>query len=319
MSNTSLAFRVAAAPLLREEKHADKTSAPFLYVYAPDEDAPHVADVLKRSNIPHVINCYGILDYSGKTFCFYRRAALSNLQLDILHDAAAAGGRVEKLLDHLEQRFHYVEVELLPDDAHPDTAPLQLPQRWLKRLLDITLSLALLLLTLPLWLLTALAIRLESPGPVFFRQRRTGLDNREFEILKFRSMYQDAEKDGARWAAPNDKRVTRTGYFIRRTRIDELPQLLNVLKGDMSLIGPRPEREVFIHELEQHIPFYRFRHTVKPGITGLAQVRYTYGASIKDAMHKHRHDMYYLKHQSLWIDVKILLKTIQIVVTGQGV
>jgi lipopolysaccharide/colanic/teichoic acid biosynthesis glycosyltransferase len=132
-------------------------------------------------------------------------------------------------------------------------------------------------------------------------------------------MCEDAEKDGARWASKQDSRITRVGKFIRKTRIDELPQLLNVLKGEMSLVGPRPEREVFIRDLEKQIPFYRFRHTVKPGVTGLAQVRYTYGASVADAMHKHRYDIYYIKHQSVWMDMRILFDTVRVVLTGQGV
>lgn len=189
----------------------------------------------------------------------------------------------------------------------------------LKRGLDVGVALLLLIMTLPIWLITAIAIKWESPGTVFFRQRRTGLLNQEFTILKFRSMCEDAEKDGAQWATKNDSRVTRVGKFIRKTRIDELPQLLNVLKGDMSMVGPRPEREVFIHDLEQHIPFYRVRHTVKPGVTGLAQVSYTYGASVEDAKHKHRYDMHYIKHQSVWMDLRILWNTVRVVLTGQGV
>lgn len=190
---------------------------------------------------------------------------------------------------------------------------------FLKRGIDVSVSLLLLIMTLPIWLITAIAIKWESPGAVFFRQQRTGLFNQEFNILKFRSMCEDAEKDGARWASKDDSRITRVGKFIRKTRIDELPQLLNVLKGDMSLVGPRPEREVFIHDLEKHIPFYRFRHTVKPGVTGLAQVSYTYGASVEDAMHKHRYDMHYIKHQSVWMDMRILFDTVRVVLTGQGV
>ncbi len=189
----------------------------------------------------------------------------------------------------------------------------------LKRLLDVSVSLLLLALTLPIWLITAIAIKWESPGAVFFQQRRTGLFNQEFNILKFRSMCEDAEKDGARWASKNDSRITRVGKFIRKTRIDELPQLLNVLKGEMSMVGPRPEREVFIRDLEKHIPFYRVRHTVKPGVTGLAQVSYTYGASLEDAKHKHRYDMAYIRHQSVWMDLRILWNTVRVVLTGQGV
>ena len=131
-------------------------------------------------------------------------------------------------------------------------------------------------------------------------------------------MRNDAEKNGAQWASQNDSRVTKVGNFIRKTRIDELPQLINVFKGEMSLVGPRPEREVFISELENTIPYYRFRHSVKPGITGLAQVKYPYGASIEDAAWKHRYDVYYIKHQSLLLDIKILLLTVKVVLFGMG-
>lgn len=190
---------------------------------------------------------------------------------------------------------------------------------WGRRLVDVGVALFLLLLTLPLWLVIAVAIKLDSRGPVFFRQRRTGLHDREFTILKFRSMYTDAEKDGPRWASLNDSRVTRVGRLLRRTRLDELPQLLNVLRGDMALVGPRPEREVFVRMLEQHIPGYRFRHCIRPGITGLAQVSYTYGASVEDAKVKYRYDLYYIQRRSWWLDLQILWRTVRIVLTGQGV
>jgi exopolysaccharide biosynthesis polyprenyl glycosylphosphotransferase len=254
---------------------------------------------------------------------FFKRSDLSQEQVEFLIEAASAGANVEPLLNYLDRRLNFVEVELLHGDYLLDNNLFRLAlgkrRLWQKRLVDSFFAIFLLVLTLPVWLLTALAIKLESNGPIFFRQRRTGLFNEEFEIIKFRSMRQDAEKDGARWASRNDNRITSVGNFIRKTRIDELPQLLNVLKGEMSMIGPRPEREVFIRDLENHIPFYRFRHMVKPGITGLAQVKYAYGASIEDAMYKHRHDIYYIKHQTLWMDLKILAHTIRIVVTGQGV
>ncbi|WP_323888720.1 sugar transferase, partial [Aeromonas caviae] len=171
---------------------------------------------------------------------------------------------------------------------------------------------------IPIGLLAALAIKLESPGPIFYRQARVGQFNQEFDVIKFRSMRNDAEKNGAQWASKNDARVTRVGRFIRKTRIDELPQLINVFKGEMSLVGPRPEREVFIKELEAVIPYYRFRHAVKPGITGLAQVSYPYGASIEDAVWKHKYDIFYIKHQSLVLDIKILLLTVKTVLFGMG-
>lgn len=328
MSESSLSFRLTAASFFQEKPQRSlrtvaEARQPLVHVYAPEHDVAHVSDVLKRANIPHVINQYELRDYQGKTLCFFKRSDLSSYQLEFLVNAASAGGQVEALLDYLDRHLHFVEVELLHGDYLLDSNIMRAARRhekqWSKRVMDIGLSLLLLCLTLPVWALTALAIRLESAGPVFFRQRRTGLFNQEFEIIKFRSMRQDAEKDGAKWASKNDSRITRVGSFIRKTRIDELPQLINVLKGEMSLIGPRPEREVFIRELEQVIPFYRFRHMVKPGVTGLAQVKYSYGASVEDAMYKHRHDIYYIKHQNVWLDMHILLQTVRIVVTGQGV
>jgi lipopolysaccharide/colanic/teichoic acid biosynthesis glycosyltransferase len=166
--------------------------------------------------------------------------------------------------------------------------------------------------------LTALAIRIEGKGPIFYRQLRVGLHNKQYYVYKFRSMRTDAEINGPQWAQDNDNRVTRVGRFIRNTRIDELPQLLNVLVGNMSMVGPRPEREVFVKELEQTIPYYRFRHAIKPGITGLAQVKYQYGASVDDAIWKHKYDIHYIKHQSLWIDVKIMFKTLPTIFFGMG-
>lgn len=327
MSDTTLTFRLAP-DALSTDVGRDKPSKghtqtnDILYVYTPEQDVTSITEVLKRNQIPHVMNHYGIRDYHDKTLCFCKLSDLSDRQLNFLVNAASAGAHVTALLDHLDKRLNFVEIDLLTADYLLDKNPLQRAaagQDMQKRLLDIAVSLLLLIFTSPLWLLTALAIKLESAGPVFFQQRRTGLFNQEFNILKFRSMCQDAEKDGARWASKNDSRITRVGNFIRKTRIDELPQLINVLKGEMSIVGPRPEREVFIHELEKHVPFYRFRHTVKPGVTGLAQVRYTYGASVEDAMHKHRHDIYYIKHQSVWMDMRILLDTVRIVLTGQGV
>jgi exopolysaccharide biosynthesis polyprenyl glycosylphosphotransferase len=174
--------------------------------------------------------------------------------------------------------------------------------------------------SLPIMVLTALLIKLESAGPVLYRQERVGQGGRNFTILKFRSMCVDAEKDGKpRWAGQNDSRVTLTGRFIRRTRIDELPQVFNVFFGDMSFVGPRPERPYFVQDLTQKIPYYGVRHTVKPGITGWAQVRYAYGATDEDAMHKLQYDLYYVKNHSLFLDLMILFQTAQVVLWGKGV
>lgn len=190
--------------------------------------------------------------------------------------------------------------------------------RRLKRALDVFLSLSLLTLSSPIMLLTALAIRLESGGPVIYKQDRVGLHEKEFIVYKFRSMRADAEKDGARWAQKNDSRVTAFGRFIRKTRIDELPQLWNVLKGDMSFIGPRPERMTFVKDLKKSIPYYSLRHTVKPGLTGWAQVSYPYGASEEDARRKLEYDLYYVKNMSLLLDIHIIFKTIGVVLFPKG-
>jgi exopolysaccharide biosynthesis polyprenyl glycosylphosphotransferase len=183
---------------------------------------------------------------------------------------------------------------------------------------DIVLSLLLLVFTLPLMLLAAVAVRLDSPGPVLYRQERVGLGGGTFTVLKFRSMRTDAEARGPVWAAQRDSRVTRVGSFIRLTRIDELPQLLNVLRGQMSVIGPRPERPHFVEQLEQALPFYRDRALVKPGLTGWAQVNYPYGASVEDARAKLSYDLYYVKHRSLLLDLMILLATVRVVLFQRG-
>ena len=190
---------------------------------------------------------------------------------------------------------------------------------FVKRAFDLSASLVLLSLALPVMLLTALLIKLESPGPVFYRQERIGRGGRSFDVIKFRSMRVDAETDGvARWAQAKDPRVTRVGSFIRKMRIDELPQLLNVLRGDMSLVGPRPERPVFVDQLKSQIRFYDIRHSVKPGVTGWAQVRYSYGASVEDAVRKLQFDLYYVKNHSLFLDLLILVETVRVVLFREG-
>jgi sugar transferase (PEP-CTERM system associated) len=190
---------------------------------------------------------------------------------------------------------------------------------FVKRAFDLIVSVVMLVLALPVMLITALAIRWESPGPVIYRQERVGLGGRRFMCLKFRSMRADAERDGvARWAVKADPRVTRVGRVIRKLRIDELPQLLNVLRGEMSFVGPRPERPSFVQELKRDIPFYDIRHSVKPGVTGWAQVRYSYGASVEDARKKLQFDLYYVKNHSLFLDLLILVETVRVVLFREG-
>ncbi|MDR2800683.1 MAG: exopolysaccharide biosynthesis polyprenyl glycosylphosphotransferase, partial [Desulfovibrio sp.] len=190
--------------------------------------------------------------------------------------------------------------------------------RRFKRALDVFLSLGLFVFALPLMLAAILCVRLESPGPALYRQKRVGLNGSEFTVVKIRSMRADAEKDGAVWAGRNDSRVTRIGRVIRKTRIDELPQLVNVIKGEMSLIGPRPERMEFVRELREAIPYYDVRHTVKPGISGWAQVCYPYGASLEDARLKLEYDLYYIKNMSALLEAKIILKTVGVVLFPKG-
>jgi exopolysaccharide biosynthesis polyprenyl glycosylphosphotransferase len=188
-----------------------------------------------------------------------------------------------------------------------------------KRSADVALSSLGLLLTWPMMVATAIAVRLDSAGPILFKQERVGCDGVPFTVFKFRSMRADAEaKTGAVWASENDPRITRSGRFIRKTRLDELPQLINILVGDMSLVGPRPERPVFVQDLSQKIPYYSQRHIVKPGLTGWAQINYPYGNTVEDALQKLQYDLFYIKNQSLLFDLSILFNTIKTVVLRKG-
>jgi sugar transferase (PEP-CTERM system associated) len=193
-------------------------------------------------------------------------------------------------------------------------------QRFVGRAFDILMSLALLIVATPVMLLTAIAIRIEDGfrSPVLYRQTRVGLYNQPFKVLKFRSMTQDAEADGPVWAVPDDPRITKVGAFIRKARIDELPQLINVLRGDMSFVGPRPERPEFVAQLAKCVPYYRSRHAVKPGITGWAQLCYSYGSSDQDALEKLQYDLFYVKHRSLIFDLAIVVQTVEVVLWGKG-
>jgi sugar transferase (PEP-CTERM system associated) len=190
--------------------------------------------------------------------------------------------------------------------------------RAFKRVVDVVFAAVGLVVASPLMLLTAIAVRLDSPGPIFYRQERVGENDRLFTLCKFRSMRCDAEQGTPIWAQNNDSRVTRVGRFIRLTRLDEMPQLLNVLRGDMSFVGPRPERPYFVQQLTAQIPFYAERHAVKPGVTGWAQVRYRYGASVEDAMEKLRYDLYYIKNMSIAFDLTIFLDTVKVIVCAKG-
>jgi exopolysaccharide biosynthesis polyprenyl glycosylphosphotransferase len=202
-----------------------------------------------------------------------------------------------------------------------DIMPELMPEweKKLKRLMDIVISFLILVINLPIIIITAFAIKLDSAGPVFFIQDRSGMNGRTFRIIKFRSMYQDAEKQtGPVWSSKDDPRVTKAGSFIRKVRIDELPQMLNVLKGEMSIVGPRPERPFFVEKLSEEIPYYKRRLKVRPGITGWAQVKHKYDESVEDVKIKLRYDLFYIENMSLRMDLKIIMRTIFVVLFGQG-
>ena len=190
---------------------------------------------------------------------------------------------------------------------------------YFKRFLDIVFSLLGIALSWPLMILVAVAVKLDSPGPLLFRQIRVGKNEDIFEVLKFRTMREDAESQtGAVWAVTNDPRVTKVGKFLRKTRLDEIPQFFNVLRGDMAFVGPRPERPEFVLELYQLLPYYTKRHALKPGVTGWAQVKYPYGASVEDALEKLNYDLYYIKNYSIFLDILIIMETVQVVLFGKG-
>nr|WP_315900670.1 sugar transferase [Halomonas sp. DP5Y7-2] len=210
-----------------------------------------------------------------------------------------------------------VQIEHLAENEIGSLLPSRL-YSFFKRCFDIFAVLLVAPLTVPLMALTAIAVKLDSRGPALFIQERVGQGNKSYKIYKFRSMRVDSEKDGAKLAQTSDSRITRVGKFIRKTRLDELPQFFNVIKGDMSLIGPRPEQRAFVEQFEEEIPFYTYRHVVKPGITGWAQVVQGYASDADDTRIKIQHDFYYIKHFSLWIDILIVFKTIKTILTGFG-
>lgn len=243
------------------------------------------------------------------------------LPLRELLDCRISGVKVMDLSSHYENMLGQIRIDALKagwlifgegfDQGFMRTS--------IKRVFDWMFALVMLILLAPVMLITALAILFEDGGPIFYKQERVGQNGRLFNVIKFRSMRNDAESDGKpRWASANDDRVTRVGRFIRKVRIDELPQLYCVLKGDMSMVGPRPERPFFVDKLTKEIPFYTVRHSVKPGVTGWAQVRYHYGASVDDAVHKLQYDLYYVKNHTLLLDLMVLFETVGVVVGGKG-
>jgi sugar transferase (PEP-CTERM system associated) len=330
--------------------HSHALGALRVLIVGTGTEAAQVARDLRRS--PHPARLVGFYpvhadtppsaDAAGPAPVFARTADLVQLaQQHRVHDIVVAvreqrggtlpmaallacrirGMRVLSLADHYEHTHGEVPIDGL--QASWLVFRHGFAQGWVrhagKRCFDLLFASLLLLAAAPVMLATALAIRLQGPGPVIYRQQRVGLGGRLFTCRKFRSMRIDAEADGvARWAVHNDDRVTPVGAFLRRTRIDELPQLLSVLCGDMSLVGPRPERPSFVAELRQSIPFYDIRHSVKPGVTGWAQVRYGYCATLDDARRKHQFDLYYVKNHSLLLDLLVLVETVSVVLLREG-
>ncbi|MDP5017921.1 MAG: sugar transferase [Dolichospermum sp.] len=246
----------------------------------------------------------------------------SDTQVQQLMQIRLRGIPIYRLPDFYETLWYKLPSYLLQDKWFAFSPGFHLMPGYLtmklKRFVDLILVMVLLVILSPLMLLVILAIKLDSPGPVFYSQLRTGLYGKSFRVYKFRSMYQDAEKRGVQWADKHDSRVTRVGRWLRLLRIDELPQIWNVFRGEMSLIGPRPERPEFDTKLKEAIPYYELRYLVKPGITGWAQVLYPYGASIEDAYEKLSYDLYYIKNYSIWLDLAIAFKTVRVVFLGKG-
>jgi sugar transferase (PEP-CTERM system associated) len=254
--------------------------------------------------------------------CDQRRGTLP---VEILFDCKLRGVGVTDLLDFMERETGQIVVNLMYPSWVIYSNGFN-SQNYLRDALDYSMNCLMatlvLLLAWPFMLLTAIIIFFEDVNiknaSVFYKQERVGLNGRLFNIIKFRSMRLDAEKDGAKWATANDSRVTKVGHFIRKFRIDELPQLLNIYRGEMSFIGPRPERPQFVEQLIREIPYYNQRHNVKPGLAGWAQLNYPYGASVEDSMEKLKFDLYYVKHQSLMLDILILIRTVEVVLFGKG-
>lgn len=243
------------------------------------------------------------------------------MNIEDLLDCKKAGFPVVQYLSFIENEIRRIDLKRMELGwlVFSDGFVFTTMDRFLKRLFDLAVSSLVLMLTAPLLIAAMVAIRLDGPGPIFYRQERVTIGGRVFWIMKLRTMRVDAESKGAVWAAQRDNRITRVGTFLRRSRIDELPQLLNILKGDMSFVGPRPERPMFVEELAAQIPLYRERHMVKAGLTGWAQINYPYGASVDDARSKLSYDLYYVKNFTILFDFVILLQTLRVVLWPSGV
>jgi sugar transferase (PEP-CTERM system associated) len=279
----------------------------------------------QNQDVPEILGTYGqvarvVEEQKVTTVVVCLEDRRSALPVEQLLDLKAMGIDVRD--GH--QLFEEVSGRLLIDSLRPSALVFsngfkqRMVTRIMKRFGDMMVAIGGLLVLFPLFLLVAFLIKVDSSGPVFYRQVRVGLRGRPFSIWKFRSMVQDAENAGAQWAQADDPRISRVGWWLRKTRVDEFPQLINVLRGEMSLVGPRPERPVFVQDLRKIIPYYDLRHTVRPGITGWAQVKFRYGASAEDAHMKLQYDLYYVKRLSFGIDMSVLVQTVRVMLLGEG-
>ena len=309
----------ARAERLRELGNAGKAGFVIVGYVGMHDKSPVVEEAIARSAIHNLTRHVENLGVSEVVLALEERRGALPLK-DLLR-IKTAGVHVNEFSSFLERETGRVDLDtvnpswLIFSDGFSSGRALS---GVAKRLFDVTASLVLLILTAPVIALFAVLVRLDSPGGSFFRQTRVGLYGEPFDLIKLRSMRADAEAGGAQWATREDPRVTRVGRIIRKLRIDELPQAWSVLKGDMSFVGPRPERPEFVAELEEKLVYYAERHMVKPGITGWAQINYPYGASIEDSRHKLEYDLYYVKNYTPFLDMLILLQTIRVVLWNEG-
>ena len=295
--------------------------------------SPNIVGYLPLRATRHAIEPSRILPADGSLHNMVRRYGVDeiviavrdrrggNLPMQELLECKLAGVKVTDLSSFIERERGQVLLESLNISwmVLAEGFRLNFIREIVKRGFDLAVSAVILTLSLPVMVFAAICIYLESGGPILYRQERVGQEGKTFSIYKFRSMRIDAEKDGTpRWASANDDRTTRVGRIIRKLRVDELPQMFNVFKGEMSFVGPRPERPFFVRELTTRIPYYAARHSIKPGITGWAQVRYAYGASVDDTVEKLQYDLYYVKNHTLFLDILILIDTVEVVLWGKG-
>lgn len=305
-----------------------------ILLVGPREIIPGVADELKEagrfsvkkyhygSKSKNVLSLEELSKSKNLNVIFIDDPKMPDEIMQDLFQCRLKGIPVREIADFYEEEWEKVPVYHLKDrwfvNSHGFTVIHHIFYQRVKRIVDICLSILAMIITGPLMLLTAVLIKIESEGPVFYKQERIGLNERTFNLIKFRSMIKEAEKSGATWAGEKDPRLTKVGRVIRLFRMDELPQILNIFKGEMSFIGPRPERPIFVEGLKKEIPYYSYRHLVKPGLTGWAQVNYPYGASVEDAVRKLEYDLYYIKNSNLLLDLHIIFRTFRVILLRKG-